>query len=208
DNPEGQQYPHNLLQPLPLIPDNRGHRVIPFAHFINNDLEYLRGEKDYPLTDVVLLLMLSAKLQVDEDCEMARDLVMKIFMEANKPKRRRTLELMLFKTLRKYTKGLLLLVEELVLLVQINAVRQRYMHDPLTWKFTNCRVHQVLSIRRHDIFILTEKDYPLTDVVLLLMLSAKLQVDEDCEMARDLVMKIFMEGYKPKSRRSLDISSN
>nr|GEV61696.1 zinc finger, CCHC-type [Tanacetum cinerariifolium] len=42
-NPEGQQYPHNLLQPLPLIPDNRGCRVIPFAHFINNDLEYLRG---------------------------------------------------------------------------------------------------------------------------------------------------------------------
>nr|GEZ90030.1 hypothetical protein [Tanacetum cinerariifolium] len=43
DNPEGLQYPHNLLQPLPLIPDNRGRRVIPFAHFINNDLEYLRG---------------------------------------------------------------------------------------------------------------------------------------------------------------------
>nr|GEW02636.1 hypothetical protein [Tanacetum cinerariifolium] len=42
-NPKGQQYPHNLLQPLPLIPDNRGRRVIPFAHFINNDLEYLRG---------------------------------------------------------------------------------------------------------------------------------------------------------------------
>nr|GEZ80121.1 hypothetical protein [Tanacetum cinerariifolium] len=42
-NPEGQQYPHNLLQPLSLIPDNRGHRVIPFEHFINNDLEYLRG---------------------------------------------------------------------------------------------------------------------------------------------------------------------
>nr|GFC15050.1 hypothetical protein [Tanacetum cinerariifolium] len=41
-NPEGQQYPHNLLQPLPLIPDNRGHRIIPFEHFINNDLEYLR----------------------------------------------------------------------------------------------------------------------------------------------------------------------
>nr|GEY32306.1 hypothetical protein [Tanacetum cinerariifolium] len=44
-NPEGQQYPHNLLQPLPLIPYNRGRRVIPFAHFINNDLEYLRGGK-------------------------------------------------------------------------------------------------------------------------------------------------------------------
>nr|GFA14134.1 hypothetical protein [Tanacetum cinerariifolium] len=44
DNPEGQQYPHNLLQPLPLIPDNWGRRVISFAHFISNDLEYLRGD--------------------------------------------------------------------------------------------------------------------------------------------------------------------
>nr|GEY00066.1 hypothetical protein [Tanacetum cinerariifolium] len=42
-NPEGQQYQHNLLQPLSLIPDNRGRRVIPFAHFIYNDLKYLRG---------------------------------------------------------------------------------------------------------------------------------------------------------------------
>nr|GEY70773.1 hypothetical protein [Tanacetum cinerariifolium] len=42
-NPEGQQYLHNLLHPLSLIPDNRGRRVIPFAHFINNDLKYLQG---------------------------------------------------------------------------------------------------------------------------------------------------------------------
>nr|GEY33270.1 reverse transcriptase domain-containing protein [Tanacetum cinerariifolium] len=28
-NPKGQQYPHNLLQHLPLIPDNQGLRVIP-----------------------------------------------------------------------------------------------------------------------------------------------------------------------------------
>nr|GFA41997.1 hypothetical protein [Tanacetum cinerariifolium] len=45
-----QQYPHNLLQPLSLIPDNRGHHVIPFAHFINNNLEYLRGGKLSNLT--------------------------------------------------------------------------------------------------------------------------------------------------------------
>nr|GEY60184.1 hypothetical protein [Tanacetum cinerariifolium] len=37
------KYPHNLVKPLPLIPNNRGRRVIPFEHFINNDLEYLRG---------------------------------------------------------------------------------------------------------------------------------------------------------------------
>nr|GEV67867.1 ribonuclease H-like domain-containing protein [Tanacetum cinerariifolium] len=59
----------------------------------------------------------------------------------------------------------------------------------------------------HDIFMFPEKDYPLTGAVLLLRLSTKLQVDEDCEMARDLVMKIFMKANKPKSRRSLDTSS-
>nr|GEV69753.1 hypothetical protein [Tanacetum cinerariifolium] len=42
-NPKGQQYPHNLLKPLPLIPNSRGRRVIPFDYFINNDLEYLCG---------------------------------------------------------------------------------------------------------------------------------------------------------------------
>nr|GEV08919.1 hypothetical protein [Tanacetum cinerariifolium] len=41
-NHEGQQYPHSLLKPLPLIPNNRGRHVIPFEHFINNDLKYLR----------------------------------------------------------------------------------------------------------------------------------------------------------------------
>nr|GEW80684.1 hypothetical protein [Tanacetum cinerariifolium] len=43
NNPKGHEYPHNLLKPLQLIPNSRGRRVIPFAHFINNDLEYLRG---------------------------------------------------------------------------------------------------------------------------------------------------------------------
>nr|GEU90078.1 retrovirus-related Pol polyprotein from transposon TNT 1-94 [Tanacetum cinerariifolium] len=38
-----KQYPHNLLKPLPLIPNFQGRRVIPFDHFINNDLEYLCG---------------------------------------------------------------------------------------------------------------------------------------------------------------------
>nr|GFB39006.1 hypothetical protein [Tanacetum cinerariifolium] len=65
-NPKGQQYPHNLLQPLPLIPDNRGRRVIPFAHFINNDLEYLWGGdyKRLRIQDVkdMLLLLVQGKL--------------------------------------------------------------------------------------------------------------------------------------------------
>ncbi|GKA10371.1 hypothetical protein Tco_0689804 [Tanacetum coccineum] len=42
-NPEGRQYPHDLRQPLPLVPNTQGRHVIPFYHFINNDLKYLRG---------------------------------------------------------------------------------------------------------------------------------------------------------------------
>ncbi|GJV91172.1 hypothetical protein Tco_1538985 [Tanacetum coccineum] len=42
-NPEGRQYPHGLQKPLPLVPNSQGLHVIPFHHFINNDLEYLRG---------------------------------------------------------------------------------------------------------------------------------------------------------------------
>ncbi|GKF09023.1 hypothetical protein Tco_0043247, partial [Tanacetum coccineum] len=37
------QYPHDLRKPLPLIPNSRGRRVIPFDHFINNGLAYLSG---------------------------------------------------------------------------------------------------------------------------------------------------------------------
>nr|GEV57770.1 hypothetical protein [Tanacetum cinerariifolium] len=43
---------YHLEEPLPLIPDNQGRRVIPFAHFINNDLEYLRGVNQESALDV------------------------------------------------------------------------------------------------------------------------------------------------------------
>nr|GEU99799.1 hypothetical protein [Tanacetum cinerariifolium] len=53
-NPKGLQYPHNLLKPLPLILNFRGRHVIPFDHFINNDLEYLhRGASSRKYTTSV-----------------------------------------------------------------------------------------------------------------------------------------------------------
>ncbi|GJU62351.1 hypothetical protein Tco_1244186 [Tanacetum coccineum] len=56
---------------------------------------------------------------------------------------------------------------------------QRYMHDPLTWRlYGSCAVHHVSSTRGHDIFMLIEKDYPLTTVVMGLMLSRRLQVEK------------------------------
>nr|GEU86037.1 hypothetical protein [Tanacetum cinerariifolium] len=77
---------------------------------------------------------------------------------------------------------------------------QKYMHAPLTWKlYTDCGVHHVSSTRGRDIFMLTDKDYPLSNAVMLLMLSGKLQVEKDNEIARDLVMKIFMEANKLRS---------
>nr|GEU93269.1 hypothetical protein [Tanacetum cinerariifolium] len=56
------------------------------------------------------------------------------------------------------------------------------------------------KLQRHDMIMLTEKDYPLSNGVMILMLSAKLQVEEDNEMAKNLVIKIFMEANKPKSK--------
>ncbi|GJZ42092.1 putative ribonuclease H-like domain-containing protein [Tanacetum coccineum] len=57
---------------------------------------------------------------------------------------------------------------------------QKYMHDPLTWRLYNiCRVHHVSSTRGHDIYMLTEKNYPLSTAVMGLMLSRRLQVEED-----------------------------
>nr|GEW76111.1 putative ribonuclease H-like domain-containing protein [Tanacetum cinerariifolium] len=79
---------------------------------------------------------------------------------------------------------------------------QMYMHYPIIWKlYSNCGVHQVSSTtRRYDMFMLTEKNYPLSNGVMTLMLSAKLQVEKDSDMARDLVMKIFMKANNPKSK--------
>nr|GEX16210.1 putative ribonuclease H-like domain-containing protein [Tanacetum cinerariifolium] len=72
---------------------------------------------------------------------------------------------------------------------------------------SNCGVHQVSSTtKRHDMYMLIEKDYPLSNEVMTLMLSIKLQVEEDNEMARDMVMKIFMKANQQKSK-SLDTSS-
>ncbi|GJW59720.1 hypothetical protein Tco_0109055 [Tanacetum coccineum] len=77
---------------------------------------------------------------------------------------------------------------------------QRYMHDPLTWRlYGSCAVHHVFSTRGHCIYMLPEKDYPLTAAVMMLMLSRRLQVEEDSEMARNLVKKIYIEANRSRS---------
>nr|GEW71556.1 hypothetical protein [Tanacetum cinerariifolium] len=54
---------------------------------------------------------------------------------------------------------------------------QRYMYDPLVWRlYDTCGVHHVSTGRRHQIFMLVEKGYPLTKGLTTLMLPNKLQV--------------------------------
>ncbi|GKD10743.1 hypothetical protein Tco_1190428 [Tanacetum coccineum] len=76
---------------------------------------------------------------------------------------------------------------------------QRYMHDPLTWRlYDTCGVHHVSTDRGHDIFMLVEKDYPLTRGLMTVMLANKLQVDQSSEMANELLRKIFIQANRPR----------
>ncbi|GKD69360.1 hypothetical protein Tco_1323450 [Tanacetum coccineum] len=76
---------------------------------------------------------------------------------------------------------------------------QRYMHDPLKWRlYDTCAIHHVFTERGHDIFMLVEKDYPLTRALMTLMLSNKLQVDEYSVMADKLLRKIFILANRPR----------
>ncbi|GJS60913.1 hypothetical protein Tco_0655697, partial [Tanacetum coccineum] len=82
---------------------------------------------------------------------------------------------------------------------------QRYMYDPLTWRlYGTCGVHHVSSTRGHDIYMLIEKDYLLSTAVMNLMLSRRLQVEEDSEMARDLIIaKVGTLAYRLKLSEQL-----
>ncbi|GJS36267.1 hypothetical protein Tco_0534649 [Tanacetum coccineum] len=83
---------------------------------------------------------------------------------------------------------------------------QRYMHDPLVCRLYNtCGVHHVSSVRGHDIFMLVKKEYPLTRGTLGLMMVARLLVEADSEMSRELLRKIFYQANIPRQGGLLGI---
>ncbi|GJR07659.1 putative ribonuclease H-like domain-containing protein [Tanacetum coccineum] len=64
---------------------------------------------------------------------------------------------------------------------------QKHIHD-LTWRLYNsCRVHHVSIKKGIDIYMLVEKEYPLSRGTLTLMLVAKLLVDQDNEMLENFL---------------------
>ncbi|GKB23782.1 hypothetical protein Tco_0863183 [Tanacetum coccineum] len=75
---------------------------------------------------------------------------------------------------------------------------QKHIHD-LTWMLYDlCGVHHVSTEKGIDIYMLVEKEYPLSRGTLTLMLEAKLLVEQDNEMSRELLKKIFMQAERPR----------
>ncbi|GKC95694.1 hypothetical protein Tco_1161136, partial [Tanacetum coccineum] len=75
----------------------------------------------------------------------------------------------------------------------------RYMHDTLNWRlYDTCGVHHVSTERGHDIYMLVEKDYPLTKALMTLMLCNKPRVDQYSNMAEELLNKIFILVERPR----------
>ncbi|GJY85976.1 hypothetical protein Tco_0500002 [Tanacetum coccineum] len=69
---------------------------------------------------------------------------------------------------------------------------------PVEETYDTCGVHHVSSIRGHDIFMLVEKEYPLTRGTLGLIMVARLLVEEDSEMSKELLRKIFYQANRPR----------
>ncbi|GJR54443.1 hypothetical protein Tco_1404964 [Tanacetum coccineum] len=86
---------------------------------------------------------------------------------------------------------------------------QRYMHDPLKWRlYDTCVVHHVSTKRGHDIFMLVEKDYPLTRALMTLMLSNKLQVDEYSVMMEPDINSMTLNEYLVHEGRHRNLARN
>ncbi|GJV07582.1 hypothetical protein Tco_1345238 [Tanacetum coccineum] len=76
----------------------------------------------------------------------------------------------------------------------------KYMHDSLKWwLYDMCAVHHVSTEKGQDIFMLVEKDYPLTKGLATLMLCNKLRVDQQSEMADELLIKIYNIANRPRN---------
>ncbi|GJQ91815.1 hypothetical protein Tco_0002954 [Tanacetum coccineum] len=73
---------------------------------------------------------------------------------------------------------------------------QKHIHD-LNWKlYDSCGVHHVSTKDGVDIYMLVEREYSLSRGVLTQMLGAKLLVEQDSEMSRELLRKTFLQGRK------------
>nr|GEY05498.1 hypothetical protein [Tanacetum cinerariifolium] len=75
---------------------------------------------------------------------------------------------------------------------------KKHIHN-LTWKlYDSCEVQHVSTKKGMDIYILVEKEYPLSRGTLTLMFIAKLLVEQDNKMSKEFLRKIFMQVERPR----------
>ncbi|GJW34486.1 hypothetical protein Tco_0054518 [Tanacetum coccineum] len=95
-------------------------------------------------------------------------------------------------------------VEEVYVEALQDLVKKRFSTTEPTYDkkkellYDTCGVHHVSSVRGHDIFMLVEKEYPLTRGTLRLMMVARLLVEAYSEMSRELLRKIFYQANRPR----------
>ncbi|GJY38063.1 putative ribonuclease H-like domain-containing protein [Tanacetum coccineum] len=162
---------------------------------------FMLVEKYYPLTKGLTTLMLSNKLRVDQQSEMADEILTKIYNIANKPKKGGLLGF-IASTLSTADRQTETGKESLNPLMADSLPKTIQSNDlPLSRGYTlgsGEDIHHVSTKKGQDIFMLVEKDYPLTKGLATLMLSNKLRVDQQSEMADELLTKIYNIANKPR----------
>ncbi|GJY85276.1 hypothetical protein Tco_0499302 [Tanacetum coccineum] len=81
---------------------------------------------------------------------------------------------------------------------KFNSTEPTYNKEREIWVNDSCGVHHVSTEKGIDIYMLVEKEYPFSGGTLTLMLVAKLLVDQDNEMSKELLRKIFMQAERPR----------
>ncbi|GJU33509.1 hypothetical protein Tco_1181863 [Tanacetum coccineum] len=77
---------------------------------------------------------------------------------------------------------------------------QEQLHQ-MMMLYDTCGFHHVSTERRHDIYMLVEKDYPLKKALATLMMCNKLRVDQYSDMADELLQKINIIENRPRQMR-------
>ncbi|GJY42730.1 hypothetical protein Tco_0430943 [Tanacetum coccineum] len=75
--------------------------------------------------------------------------------------------------------------------------RRNLFSDGVKKLTTESGLHHVSTEKGQDIFMLVEKDYPLTKGLTTLMLCNKLRMDQQSEMADELLIKIYNIANRP-----------
>ncbi|GJT44933.1 hypothetical protein Tco_0953648 [Tanacetum coccineum] len=75
---------------------------------------------------------------------------------------------------------------------------QNHIHDLTLRLYDSCGVHHVSTKKGIDIYMMVEKEYPLSRGTLTLMLVAKLLVDQDNEISREPLRKILTQAERPR----------